>query len=124
MSSSDNVEATKKGYAAFAAADLDAAMKDFDDDVEWVQPGNSAVSGTYHGKGEVAELLAKIAGKAFSTNPHRFLADDDVVVVLTEVTIEGETAMGADVFTFRDGKITKAESVGDTAMMERIFGAK
>jgi ketosteroid isomerase-like protein len=84
MSRSDNVETTKKGYAAFAAADLEAAMASFDDDVEWVQPGRSAVSGTYHGKSEVAGLLAQFAGKAFSSKPIRFVADDDVVV--TDVT--------------------------------------
>jgi ketosteroid isomerase-like protein len=124
MSRSDNVETTKKGYAAFAAADLEAAMASFDDDVEWVQPGRSAVSGTYHGKSEVAGLLAQFAGKAFSSKPIRFVADDDVVVVLTDVTIEGESAKGADVFTFHDGKITKAESFGDTAVMERVFAAR
>jgi ketosteroid isomerase-like protein len=115
MSGSDDVETTKKGYAAFAAADLEAAMASFDDDVEWVQPGRSAVSGTYHGKSEVAGLLAQFAGKAFSSKPIRFVAD---------VTIEGESAKGADVFTFRDGKITKAESFGDTAAMERVFAAR
>ena len=124
MSRDENVESTKKGYAAFAAGDLEAALKDFDDDIEWVQPGNSVVSGTYHGKGEVAELLAKFAGKQFATTPNRFVGDGDVVVVLTDVTIEGENAVGADVFTFRDGKIVKAESFGDTSTMERIFGVK
>jgi hypothetical protein len=124
MSSSDNVETTKKGYAAFAAADLDAALSAFADDVEWVQPGKSALSGTYHGKDEVSALLARFAGKAFSATPRRFVADDDVVVALTEVTIEGETAHGADAFTFHDGKITRAESFGDTALMERVFGTK
>jgi hypothetical protein len=123
MSESDNVEATKKGYAAFAAANLDDAMKVFDDDVEWVQQGRSTVSGTYHGKGEVGDLLAKFAGKTFTTKPKRYVADDDVVIVLTDVTIEGESTEGADVFTFRDGKVVKAESFGDTALMERVFGA-
>jgi len=95
MSESDNVEATKKGYAAFAAANLDDAMKVFDDDVEWVQQGRSTVSGTYHGKGEVGDLLAKFAGKTFTTKPKRYVADDDVVIVLTDVTIEGESTEGA-----------------------------
>jgi uncharacterized protein len=124
MSRDDNVEATKNGYAAFAAADLEKAMEVFDDDVEWVQPGHSAVSGTYRGKGEVAGLLAKFAGKQFGATPNRFIGDGDVVVALTDVTIEGETATGADVFTFRNGKVVKAESFGDTSTMERVFGVK
>jgi ketosteroid isomerase-like protein len=28
------------------------------------------------------------------------------------------------VYTFRDGKVIKAQSFGDTAMQERIFGKK
>jgi ketosteroid isomerase-like protein len=72
----------------------------------------------------VVELLGKIAGKQFGTKPNRIIADGDVVVALTDVTIEGESTTGADVFTFRDGKIVRTESFGDTAVMERIFGTK
>jgi len=69
-------------------------------------------------------LLAKVAEKSFTTAPSRFLADGDVVVVLTQVTAGGESAPQADVFTFRDGKIVKALNLGDTAMQERIWGTK
>jgi ketosteroid isomerase-like protein len=82
-----NIEMTKKGYAAFGAGDLDAALSIFDDSAEW----------TTHG---------------------------DVVVVLTDVTVEGHTYHEADVYTFGGGKIVKAQSFGDTAMQERIFGSK
>jgi ketosteroid isomerase-like protein len=40
------------------------------------------------------------------------------------VTAAGETSQEADVFTFRDGKVIKAQSFGDTAMQERVFGKK
>ena len=124
MSTSQNIETAKKGYAAFAAGDLETAMSDLDDNVEWVVLGNSTVSGTYRGKAEVTELFAKVAEQSFTTTPSRFLADDDVVVVLTQVTAGGESAPEADVFTFRDGKIVKAQNLGDTAMFERVFGTK
>ena len=87
-------------------------------------PGNSTVSGTYRGKAEVTELFAKMAEKSLTTTPSRFLADGDVVVVLTQVTAGGESAPQADVFTFRDGKVVKVQSFGDTAMQERVFGTK
>ena len=45
MSEQDNKELVKKGYAAFSSGDLETIMSLFDDDVEWVQPGQSAVSG-------------------------------------------------------------------------------
>ena len=119
-----NIEIAKKGYAAFAAGDLETAMSDLDDNVEWVVLGNSTVSGTYRGKAEVTELFAKVAEQSFTTTPSRFLADDDIVVVLTQVTAGGESAPQVDVITFRDGKIVKAQGFGDTAMAERVFGTK
>ena len=122
--SASNVEISKKGFAAFGEGDIEAVLSDYDDDVEFVVPGNSAVSGTYRGKAGVTELLTKVAEKGFALTPSRFIADDDVLVVLSEVTAGGESAFEADVFTFRDGKIVKAQNVGDTALFERVFGTK
>jgi ketosteroid isomerase-like protein len=119
-----NIEAIRKGYAAFAAGDVDTLMNLFDDDIEWVQPGASAISGTYHGKGEFAELLGRLAEKNTSVTVKRLLADGDMVVALTEVTSAGQTSEDADVFTLRDGKTVRAQIFGDTAMLERVYGAK
>jgi hypothetical protein len=124
MSASENVETSKKAYAAFSAGDLETAMDNWDDNIEWVVPGNSTMSGTYRGKAEVMGFLAKVAERSFATAPSRFLADDDVLVVLTQVTAGGESAPQADVWTFRDGKIVKGLTLGDTAMQERIWGTK
>ena len=124
MSTSENVEIAKKGYAAFGAGDLETVLSIFDDDIEFVVLGNSAISGTYRGKAEVTEFFAKVAEQSFTTVPSRFLADDDVVVVLTQVTAGGESAPEADVITFRDGKAVKVQSFGDTALQERVFGTK
>jgi ketosteroid isomerase-like protein len=69
-------------------------------------------------------LFAKVAEQPFTTTPSRFLADGDVVVILTQVTAGGESAPQADVATFRDGKIVKEQNLGDTAMLERVYGTK
>jgi ketosteroid isomerase-like protein len=122
--SNQNIEVTKQGYAAFNAGDLETALSVFGDTVEWTIPGDSMIGGTYRGKSELTELLAQLAEKATSVETKGFLADGDVVVAQTEVTAGGETSQEADVFTFRDGKIVKAQSFGDTAMQERIFGTK
>jgi uncharacterized protein len=122
--SNQNIESTKKGYAAFNAGDLETALSVFDDAGEWTIPGESAIAGTYRGKAEMAGLFAQLAEKTSSVQTKRFLADGDVVVVLTEVTAGGETSQEADVFTFRNGKVIQAQSFGDTAMQERIFGKK
>jgi uncharacterized protein len=112
---SKNVETSKKGYTAFAAGDLETVLSILDDDTEWVVPGNSTISGTYRGK---------LAEKSFTTAPSRFVAHDDVVVVLSQVTAGGESAPQADAYTFRHGKIVKAQSFADTATFERVYGTK
>ena len=44
--------------------------------------------------------------------------------MLTQVTIAGEQADSADVLTYRDGKLVKFQTAGDTALFERVFGSK
>jgi ketosteroid isomerase-like protein len=124
MSAEENIEQTKAAYAAFGNADIDAASANLDDSIEWVVPGNSTLSGTYRGKDEVIGFWIKLAEKGFTTTPERFLGDDDVVVVLTNVSADGESSDQADVLTFRDGKVVKFQSAGDTALQERIWGSK
>ena len=119
-----NVEHIKKGYEAFAAGDVETLMSLFDDDIEWIQPGDSAVSGTYHGKGELGDMLSRLAEKSPTITPRRFLADGDMVVVLSDTTAGGEAAQDAEVYTLRDGKTVRAQLYGDTAMMERVYGKK
>jgi ketosteroid isomerase-like protein len=124
MTAQENIEKTKAAYAAFSAADIDSASAELADDVEWIVPGNSTVSGTYRGKDEVIAFWIKLAEKGFTTTPQRFVGDDEVVVVLTSTSADGQTSDQADVLTFRDGKVVKFQSAGDTAQQERIWGTK
>ena len=121
---SDNIEAIKKGYEAFARGDIEAVMSLFDDDVEWVQPGDSAISGTYHGKAELGGFFMRLAEKAAVATPRRFFADGDTVVVLADVRLGDENAQDADVFTLRNGKTVRAQVHTDTALMTRVYGKK
>ncbi|MCW2686894.1 MAG: hypothetical protein JWR37_1784 [Mycobacterium sp.] len=124
MSREQNIETTKRGYAAYAAGDAEAALSAFDDNVEWTTPGNSTMSGTYHGKGELSQMLMKLAEKSAKVALNSVIGDGDVVVAFTQVTVGGETADEADVFMFRDGRIVKAQTFGDTALQERVWGTK
>jgi uncharacterized protein len=124
MSANPNVQIAEAGYKAYGTGDVETALADFDDNVEWTIPGNSTLSGTYHGKDKFIELLGKLAEKGFTTTPERIIGDGDDVVVITKVNAGGETALQADVLTYRDGKIVKAVSIADTAMQERIYGTK
>ena len=120
----NNIELVKKGYEAFSAGDVDTVMSLFDDNIEWVQPGDSAISGTYHGKAELGEYLSRLAEKSVTVKLNRLLADGDTVVALTEVTVGDERGADADVFTLRDGKTVRVQVHTDTAIMERVYGRK
>ena len=124
MAGEQNVETAKAAYAAFSAGDAEGAMARIADEVEWITPGNSAISGTAHGKQEVGALWAQLAAKGFSTSPQSWFSDEDRVVVLTQITVGGEPADSADVLTYRDGRLVKFQTAGDTALLERVFGSK
>jgi ketosteroid isomerase-like protein len=120
----DNKDLIKRGYEAFAARDIETVMSLFDDDIEWVQPGDSAVSGTFHGKTEVMEHLGRLAEKSPTVHIKRLIAEGDTVVAITDVSAGGETGEDADVFTIRNGKTVRMEVHGDTALIERVYGKK
>jgi len=114
----------KAGYAAFSWGDRAAAMVNMADDIEWVVPGNSAVSGTYHGKEELGALWTKLAEKSLTMVPEHFLGDEERVMVLVHMTIDGESSDRVDILTYRDGKVVKVQSVQDTLFLQHIFGTK
>ncbi len=124
MAGEQNLETAKRAYAAFSAGDAHGAMAEMADDIEWITPGNSAISGTVRGKQDVGSLWASLAGKGFSTSPEYWFSDDARVVVLTHIRMGNEEADSVDVLTFRDGKLVKFQTAGDTAMLERVFGSK
>lgn len=125
MSQQDNnIELVKKGYAAFSAGDMETVMNLYDDNVEWIQPGGATISGRYHGKGELGTLLSNLGQKMTSLKPLRFFADGDTVVVFSEATIGSEVSHDVEVFDIRDGKVVHAQTYGDTALMERVYGKK
>src|SRR5436309_14774721 len=99
-----NIEVIKRGHEAFSEGDAETLMSLFDDNIEWVQPGESTISGTYHGKGELGEYLTRLGEKSPTVTPRRFIADGDTVVVLSEATVGGETSQDVEVYTLRDGK--------------------
>ena len=119
-----NIGSAKAGYAAFSWGDPEAAMVNMADDVECVVPGNSTVSGTYHGKEELGAWWKKLAEKSHTQVAELFLGDDERVMVLVRATIAGESRDRVDILTYRDGKVVKIQSVLDTLFHQRIFGTK
>ena len=89
MVASQNVEIAKKAYEAYGAGDVETALADFDDNIEWSIPGNSAISGDYRGKDQFMQLLGKLAEKSFTTTPERIVGEGDDIVVITKITAGG-----------------------------------
>ncbi len=122
MGAQENKQASEDAYRAFSSGDAEGAMQNIDDSVEWTVRGDNALTGTYHGKEEVGELWGKFLSKNFSTKPHDFVADGDKVVILTTVTLEGETIESADVSTYNtDGKLVGFDTLGDQTIVNQVF---
>lgn len=122
MGAQENKETAEAAYRAFAAGDAAGAMENMDDGVVWTARGDSSLSGTYRGKEEVAKLWARLGEKGLRTEPHDFVADGDKVVVLTTVTLDGESNEAADVLTYDEsGKLVAFEQLGDPAVVNRLY---
>jgi ketosteroid isomerase-like protein len=122
MGAQENKQTTEDAYRAFGQGDAEGAMRNIDDSVVWTVPGDNALTGTYNGKQEVGELWAQLAGKSFSSAPHDWVADGDKVVVLTTVTLDGESTENADVLTYNaEGKLVAFDVLGDPTAGNRVF---
>ena len=122
MGAQENKQSAMDAYAAFSSGDAEGAMRNIDDSVEWTVGGDSALTGTHDGKQAVGELFGTIGSKGFRTEPHDFIADGDKVVVLSTVSLGGETTEVADVFTYNDaGKVVAFESLSDPSVANRVF---
>lgn len=117
-----NIQAAEQAYKAFATGDLDKALKLVDENAEWIQPGQSAISGTYRGRSEIRGLMERYAEKQLTVSPSRLIGDGDIVVAILDGTLGGERNTGVQVTTWRNGKLVRSESYIDTALLQRVFG--
>jgi ketosteroid isomerase-like protein len=124
MGAEENKQSTEAAYRAFGAGDAAGAMENMDDSIVWTARGDNALTGTYTGKQAVGEMWAQLASKQFSTAPHDFVADGDKVVVLTTVTLEGESWEDADILSFNaEGRVVAFDTLGDPAVSDRVFAS-
>jgi ketosteroid isomerase-like protein len=122
MEATVNKQAAIDGYAAFAAMDADAAMKDISDSVEWVVSGDSSLTGTYNGKDEVGGLWMKLLEKGFRTTPREFIAEGDKVVAICDTNLGQEQAASVNLLTYDgDGKLIRFETYGGEELLNRTF---
>jgi ketosteroid isomerase-like protein len=124
-----NEDLLRKGYAAFAAADLDTLRGLFADDIAWHAPGDNQLSGDFRGQDEVFGLFAKVAeltGGTFRLEIHDVLANDEHGVALVRATGQREGKSLEDrqahVFHVKDGKVTEFwNHPGDQAAVDEFL---
>lgn len=122
MSAQANKETAEAAYRAFASGDAAGAMENMSDGVVWTAGGDSALTGTYSGKEEVAGLWVKLGEKGLKTEPHDFVADGDKVVVLTTVTLDGQTNEVADILSYdAEGKLIAFDQLGDPSLVNSLY---
>lgn len=131
MDAQQNKQLVQEAYQLFLRGDIASLIDRCQDDVEWSSPEAEFVpfSGKFHGKQGVADFFSRF-GQSMQTvrfEPREFIAEGDKVVVLGEgswqVTPTGRRfdTPWIHVFTLRDGKTARFESITDTAAGERAF---
>ena len=117
------IEALERFFAAVNRNDIQAITRDFDPDIERIEPAGFPTAGTYRGIAEVQEHVRKGRGSwaEGTCEPEKFLEHGDKVVVYlhARVRLHGSTewigGRFADGFVFRKGKIIEYRSFAERA---------
>ena len=124
-------EALREAYAALNRGDIPSFIKNFDEDIEWVEFAESPGAGTYKGRAtvEAHATQARATWAEGSCAPERFVVAGDKIVVLVYVHVrlkhETEWREGriADVYTFRNGKVIHMRNFLERAQALEWAGA-
>jgi len=126
VSAEENARLVQSAYEAFGRGEIATLAELMADDVEWVNPGDpgdNPNAGTFKGKEAVLGWFGGLAAtREYSTfEPREFIAQNDKVVCLVyaEATVRDTgrafVSHEAQVWTFRDGKLTRFQNYLDTA---------
>jgi len=131
MNAQENKQVVMEGYRLFQAGQIGELLTRYHDDAEWRSPEVEFVpfSGDFHGKAEIAQCFAKLDASIQSNRfePMQFIAEDDKVVVtgvanwLAKPTGRSYDSPWVHVFTMRDGKVARFESLWDTLATAQAF---
>jgi ketosteroid isomerase-like protein len=129
-----NTEIVQACFAAFQRGDVPAILNFCDDNVEWIEAGDSKsipFAGRGKGKRSAAEFF-RIIGETSETlkfEPQEYVANGDRVVALGVQDLRAKsTGKIARVdwaidFTVRNGKVTRWQAYYDTAATQAAFVA-
>ena len=133
MSTEQNIQTAKNGYAAFQRGDIPGILALLNDDIEWITPTIPGLphSGTKHGHAGVLEFFQSIAQnwEFEGFEPREFIASGDSLAVVgytrakarkTGVTAETDWVM---LWHFRNGKCARFQEFADSAALARAITA-
>ncbi len=115
------IEALKQFFAAINRNDMQSITRDFDPQIERIEPEGFASAGIYRGIAEVQGNLAKGRGTwaEGTCEPEEFFTNGDKVVVYLHVRVRLKNSTDwidgrfADGFVFRAGKIIQYITFGE-----------
>ena len=112
-------------YDAWDSHDHSTVLAGIDPSFEWVVPGANRLTGKAVGAEKAAEVLTALDEIGYTVSPRHFVADDDRVIALAQVTIDGTQLGAIDVWTFTDDRLVKYQHAStDTTVLDRALGAK
>jgi ketosteroid isomerase-like protein len=127
-----NTDTLKQGYEAYGRGDIDAAMENWADDIEWDNPNAQQIPnpGVYKGKDDVRRILTEFPNDWDdpTVSPDEFIEQGDTVVVLGH--FEGRAKQTGKevkwpfvhVWRFDDGQVTRTQNLFDTALAAEALG--
>ncbi len=119
--SQENVEAVRRGYAAWNANELDAFLAELDPEVEWhpsIEPALEGGETTYRGLDGVRRAWDDYRGGAWerlTAHIHEIRDLGESVLVLGHIDLTGRTTglefsqEVGQLITFRDGKMLRSQ---------------
>ena len=117
MTVQENLDAVRRGYAAFTTGDIDTLRQLMAEDVVHFVPGTSAIAGAHKGIDSVLELygqLVTLSNGSMTVELEEVLSNgaDQVIAIHTgRATRNGKTieTREALLFTLRDGKVAEVQ---------------
>ena len=128
----EHTDTLREGYEAYGRGDLEAAMQNWADEIQWENPEAPQLPnpGTLNGKEAVAAALMEIPNywESFSVAPDEFIEQGDSVVVLGHTEAKAKET-GKDVkvpfvhvWRFDGDKVNRVQLLTDTALAADALG--
>ena len=128
----EHTDQLREGYEAYGRGDLEAAMQNWADDIQWENPEAPQLPnpGTLNGKEAVAAALMEIPNywESFSVTPDELIEQGDTVVVLGHTEAKAkETGKEVKVpfvhvWRFDGDKVNRVQLLTDTALAADALG--